>query len=147
MRFSEARLGRVFILRLEDGEVVHETIERFAREQGIEAASLTLVGGADAGSQLVVGPRHDRILPLEPLQHQLDHVHEVAGVGTLFCDEAGVPLVHLHMACGRGATTVTGCIRGGVRVWRVLEVIVQELVGSTARRRLEQPLNVHLLQP
>lgn len=147
MRYSEARPGRIFILRLEDGDIVHETIERFALEQHITAASLIAVGGADDGSRLVVGPREDRRLPLEPMQRVLEHAHEVAGVGTLFRDEAGVPLVHMHMACGRDGATATGCIRSGVRVWHVMEVIVQELTDATARRATEQPLGLKLLQP
>lgn len=147
MRYSQARIGRVFILRLEDGDIVHETIERFAEEQKIMAASLIVVGGADAGSRLVVGPHEDRGLPLEPMQYALEHVHEVAGVGTLFRDEAGVPLVHMHMACGREGSTVTGCIRTGVRVWHVMEVILQELIDTTALRAMEQPLGLKLLQP
>jgi predicted DNA-binding protein with PD1-like motif len=52
MKFSQARQGRVFILRLEDGEIVHEVIEQFATEHGIKAASLIVVGGADDGSRL-----------------------------------------------------------------------------------------------
>lgn len=147
MRYSQARPGRVFILRLEDGDIVHEVIERFAEEQNILAASLIVVGGADDGSRLVVGPREDRGLPVEPMQHALEHTHEVAGVGTLFRDEAGVPLVHMHMACGRAGDTITGCIRSGVRVWHVMEVILQELVDTTARRVTEQPLGFKLLQP
>ena len=147
MRYAEARPGRIFILRLEDGDIVHETIERFALEQNIMAASLIVVGGADDGSRLVVGPREDRNLPLEPMQHVLKHAHEAAGVGTLFRDEAGVPLVHMHMACGREGATVTGCIRSGVRVWHVMEVILQELTDTTARRATEAPLGLKLLQP
>ncbi|ADW18258.1 protein of unknown function DUF296 [Desulfobulbus propionicus DSM 2032] len=147
MRFAQARQGRVFIVRLEDGEIVHEVIERFAAEQQIEAASLLVVGGADDGSRLVVGPREDRGLPLEAMHWPLEHAHEVAGVGTLFRDEQGTPLVHLHMACGRGGQTITGCIRTGVRVWHVMEVIVHELVGSSARRAVEEPLGLKLLQP
>lgn len=147
MRYSEARPGRVFILRLEDGDIVHETIERFAAEHNIMAASLIAVGGADDGSRLVVGPREDRGLPLEPMQYALEHAHEIAGVGTLFRDEAGVPLVHMHMACGREDSTITGCIRTGVKVWHVMEVILQELTGTTARRATEQPLGLKLLQP
>jgi len=147
MRYSEARTGRVFILRLEDGDIVHETIERFAMEHDIIAASLIVVGGADDGSRLVVGPREDRGLPVEPMQHALEHAHEVAGVGTLFRDEVGVPLVHMHMACGRAGDTITGCIRSGVRVWHVMEVILQELVDTTARRVTEQHLGFKLLQP
>ena len=147
MQFSEARPGRMFVLRLEDGDIVHETIERFAREQNIEAASLIAVGGVDDGSRLVVGPREDRGLPLEPMQRELHHAHEIAGVGTLFRDEDGVPLVHMHMACGREGETTTGCIRAGVRVWHVLEVIVHELVGTSTKRMLEQPLGLKLLRP
>lgn len=147
MRYSEARPGRVFVLRLEDGDVVHETIERFAVEQRIEAASLIVVGGADDGSRLVVGPREDRGLPLEAMKTQLAHAHEVAGVGTLFRDEEGVPLLHMHMACGRAGQTITGCIRDGVKVWHVMEVIIHELVGSTARRVVEAPLGLKLLRP
>ena len=147
MRYSQARIGRIFVLRLEDGDIVHETIERFAEEQKIMAASLIVVGGADNGSRLVVGPREDRGLPLEPIQYALEHAHEVAGVGTLFRDEAGVPLVHMHMACGREGSTITGCIRTGVRVWHVMEVILQELIDTSARRATEQPLGLKLLQP
>ena len=147
MRYSTAQPGRVFVLRLEDGEIVHEVIERFALEQGIEAASLLIIGGADDGSRLVVGPAEDRGLPLSPMKLQLDHAHEVTGTGTLFRDDEGVPLLHMHMACGREGKTITGCIREGVRVWHVMEVVIHELVGSTARRRVEEPLRLKLLCP
>ena len=49
MRYSTARMGRIFVIGLEDGEVLHATIERFAEEQGIRAAALIIVGGADEG--------------------------------------------------------------------------------------------------
>lgn len=147
MKFSEARQGRIFILRLEDGEIVHEIIEQFAKSQNIRAASLIIVGGADDGSSLVVGPREDRGLPLDPMKHTLQNAHEVAGTGTLFPDESGVPLLHLHMACGREDQTVTGCIREGVKVWHVMEVILFELLDSPAVRAEEAPLGLKLLRP
>jgi predicted DNA-binding protein with PD1-like motif len=147
MKFSEARQGRVFVLRLEDGEIVHEIIERFAVDQKIEAASLLIIGGADDGSTLVVGPREDRGFPLEAMQFQLVNAHEIVGAGTLFRDEEGTPLLHMHLACGRAGTTVTGCIREGVKVWHVMEVIIHELVGTTARRAVEEPLGLRLLRP
>ena len=147
MKYSEARQGRVFILRLEDGEVVHEVIEQFALDHGIEAASLIVVGGADDGSRLVVGPAKDRELPLEPMQTVLKNAHEVSGTGTLFRDETGQPLIHMHMACGRKKETVTGCIRQGVKVWHVMEVVLFELLGTEARRLKEAPLDLKLLNP
>lgn len=147
MKYAQARQGRVFILRLEDGEVVHEVIEQFAMDQGITAAALTIIGGADAGSRLVVGPETDRELPLKPMEHILENAHEVAGTGTLFLDDTGTPLIHMHMACGRKDQTATGCIRQGVRVWRIMEVIIFELLDTTAKRIEEAPLGLKFLQP
>jgi predicted DNA-binding protein with PD1-like motif len=147
MKFSQARQGRVFILRLEDGEIVHEVIEKFAADQDIKAASLMVVGGADAGSKLVVGPEQDRGLPLNPMQLALQNAHEVAGTGTLFPDDQGVPLLHMHMACGREDRTVTGCIREGVKVWHVMEVVIFELLDTEAKRTEQAPLGLKLLQP
>lgn len=147
MRYEEAKMGRVFVLRLEDGEIVHEVIETFAREHQLRAAALIILGGAADGSTLVVGPREDRILPVIPMTHILANAHEVAGTGTLFPDEDGAPVLHMHMACGRRAETITGCISKGVKVWRVMEVILFELLDTRAVRRQEPPTDFKLLQP
>ena len=147
MRYSQARQGRVFILRLEDGEVVHAVIEQFAKDHDIHAAALVIIGGADANSRLVVGPESDRDLPLKPMERVLEHAHEVTGTGTLFLDDSGQPLIHMHMACGRQDRTITGCIRQGVKVWHIMEVILFELVNTTARRVEEAPLGLKFLQP
>ena len=58
-------------------------VEAFAAEHEVRAATVIAVGGADDGSQLVVGPENDRGQPVVPLLHSLKHAHEVAGVGTL----------------------------------------------------------------
>ncbi len=147
MRYSEAQQGRTFIIRLEDGEIVHETLERFAAEKGIRAAALLILGGADKGSRLVVGPRESRSKPVMPMLHELYEAHEVTGTGTIFPDEDGVPLLHLHMACGREENTVTGCIREGVKVWHVMEVVMFELTGTSATRRPDPEIGFKLLKP
>jgi len=147
MKYSEARQGRVFVIRLEDGDILHETIEAFAEEKGIRAAALIVLGGADNGSRLVVGPERDRDRPVTPMEYVLDHVHEATGVGTLFPGSGGRPVLHMHIACGRNDETITGCVRRGVRAWHVLEVILQELVESTATRVLNSETGFALLQP
>ena len=147
MKYSSAKPGRVFVLRLEDGDVVHETIESFAREQGIIAASMIVLGGADAGSTLVTGPEQGRVQPVVPKTQVLDDVHEVTGTGTLFPDESGTPVLHLHMACGRGFSTVIGCVRYGVRVWHVMEVVLYELLDSTGMRKKDLTTGFDLLVP
>ena len=147
MKYSEARQGRVFVLRLEDGEIVHEVIEQFAKDQDIRAASLVIVGGADGGSHLVVGPKEDRGLPLNPMKLQLEHAHEITGTGTLFRDDQDIPLLHMHMSCGRKDQSITGCIREGVKVWHVMEVVLFELLNCSAKRLIEEPLGLKLLSP
>jgi predicted DNA-binding protein with PD1-like motif len=147
MKFSEAKQGRTFIIRLEDGEIFHEEIERFARDKGIERAFLNVVGGADKTSRLVVGPEEGRSLPINPMEHELYDVHEVTGTGTLFPDDMGNPVVHLHMACGREENTVTGCVRSGVKVWQVMEVILVELLDTSARRMPDRATGFKLLIP
>lgn len=147
MQYSEAKQGRIFVIRLEDGETVHEEIERFAREQSITAAAMIILGGADEGSKLVVGPKRGRAQLINPMEHILDNVHEIAGTGTLFPDEEGNPIVHMHMACGRNGKTVTGCIRSGVQVWQVMEVILFELIDTAAKRVLEPDTGFELLHP
>lgn len=147
MRYSTAQMGRIFVIRLEDGEVLHETIEQFAAEQGIGAAALIAVGGADAGSTLVVGPEQARAIPVNPLTHILANVHEIAGTGTLFPDEEGKPVLHMHLACGREGSTVTGCVRTGVKIWQIGEVILFELTDTAAIRKVDPQLGFKLLSP
>lgn len=147
MKHSQAQLGRIFVIRLEDGDIVHEEIERFAREESIEAASLIVLGGADQESTLVVGPERGRTTPPVPMEHVLDNVHEVAGAGTLFPDDEGNPVLHMHVACGRTSSTITGCVRRGVKVWQVMEIVLFELVDTTAVRRLDPKTGFALLRP
>jgi predicted DNA-binding protein with PD1-like motif len=147
MKYSQARFGRTFILRLEDGEILHETIEAFAREHSITAAAVIALGGADAGSKLIVGPEEGRSKPVIPMEHVLDNVHEIAGVGTIFPTKAGKPVLHMHIASGRKDRTVTGCVRRGVKVWQVLEVIIAELVDSRAHRAFDEVTGLELLEP
>jgi len=147
MRYSEAELGRVFIIRLEQGEVVHEVLERFAAEKNVRSAAVLMVGGAQRGSRLVVGPEDGDALPVVPLRHVLSKVHEMAAVGTLFPDESGRPSLHVHAALGREGRATVGCIRAGVVVWLILEVIMIEIAGDRAKRLRDPVTGFDLLEP
>ncbi len=147
MKYSQARPGRIFVIRLEDGDILHEAVEGLARSEKIQAAAILAVGGADAGSTLIVGPEDGRAERIVPMEHILEGVHELTGTGTLFPDEEGKPVLHMHIACGREDKTVTGCVRRGVRVWQVLELILIELCDTEAVRRLDTATGFNLLQP
>lgn len=147
MKYSEAKLGRTFVIRLEDGDILHESVERFAAKRSITAATLIAVGGADSGSELVVGPKDGRANPVTPMGHAFEDVHEVAGVGTIFPNEKGDPILHMHVACGRGDRAVAGCVRRGVKVWHVLEIVLTELTDTSATRVLDSATGFELLRP
>ena len=54
MKSSEGQVGRVFVIRLEDGDTVPDCIERFAEENGVMLGQAILVGGI-GGGEVVVG--------------------------------------------------------------------------------------------
>jgi predicted DNA-binding protein with PD1-like motif len=134
-------------MRLEDGDVVHEAIEELAHGEGVQRAAVLVLGGADGGSRVVVGPEDGRAAVIEPLERVLRGVHEMAGVGTVFPDTEGRPRLHLHAAFGRDDRVAAGCIRLGVTTWIVGEVVVIELLGSRAMRRRDAATGFDLLEP
>ena len=75
------------------------------------------------------------------------NLHEIVGTGTLFPDEQGNPTLHMHVAGGRLNSTITGCVRTGVQIWQVAEVVLVELLDTSASRKLEPALGFKLLQP
>ena len=133
MKASEGKLGRVFVLRLEDGDVVPDCIERFAEEKKISVGHVVMVGGI-GGGEVVVGPRRSDEMPPEPMLLPIDGAHEVAGVGVIAPGEDGKPVLHIHAALGRSGQTTTGCLRPGVTTWLVGEVILYEIVGANVTR-------------
>jgi len=147
MKYSEAKPGRIFIIRLEDGEIIHEEIERFAQDHSINAAAIIILGGVDKDSKLIVGPEEGRVNPINPMEHILKDVHEAMGTGTLFPDEEGNPVIHIHMSFGRNDKSLTGCIRSGVNVWEVMEAIIFELIDTNSKRILDEKTGFKLLIP
>ena len=147
MRCAMGSMGRVLVVRLETGDVLHECVERAAKENGISRAAVLALGGADRGSRMVVGPKDGRSEDIEPMLTELAGESEMAAVGTLFPDESGAPSLHMHASAGRGGGSVTGCVRAGVKTWHVLEVVLIELVGATAVRRPDAATGFKLLQP
>jgi len=146
MEYAEGRIGRLFVVRLTEGERLPEAIEAFAREQGLQQALVIYLGGAQAGSRLVVGPDAAHPEAIVPLVHTLTGIQEVVGVGTLFPDEAGEPVLHLHAAVGREGGATVGCTRAGVEVWLVGEVVILEILGPRAVRKKEAPSGLALLR-
>jgi predicted DNA-binding protein with PD1-like motif len=145
MKASEGQLGRVFVIRLEDGDAIPACIESFAEEKRISVGQVILVGGIGDG-QVVVGPRRSDEMPPEPMLLPVDGVHEVVGAGTIAPDRKGKPTLHMHAALGRSGQTITGCLRPGVTTWLVGEVIIFEILGTDAVRMPNKKASFELLQ-
>ena len=130
MHSAEMREGRTFVLRLDEGEVLHESVEAFCREKGIRHATVTAVGGVGPGSRFVVGPTWPIDGEVVPKTFELDAPCELTGTGTVFPDMDGNPIMHMHGSVGREGRSSTGCFRLNVVVWLVMEVVIRELVGE-----------------
>ncbi len=146
MKAVEGSMGRVFVLRLEDGDVVPDCIEAFAAEKGISVGHVVLIGGI-GGGEVVVGPRRSDERPPDPMLLPIDGAHEVAGVGVIAPGEDGKPVLHIHAALGRSGKTTTGCLRPGVSTWLVGEAIICEILNAGVARVMDPESGFALLQP
>jgi predicted DNA-binding protein with PD1-like motif len=145
VKASEGRLGRVFVVRLEDGDVLPDCLECFAAEKGISVGQVILVGGIGSG-EVVVGPRNSAEMPPEPMLLPVDGAHEVVGVGIIAPDKDGKPVLHIHAALGRSGQTLTGCLRPGVKTWLVGEAIIYEILGAKAARLPDKASGFDLME-
>ena len=145
MQYTEARQGRIFVLRLEDGEVVHEVLEAFAAARGIKRAAVMFLGAAQKGSRMVAGPADESARPVPVNINLLNDVSEAFGTGTIFPDAQGRPVLHMHAAFGHKEEVFTGCIRAGVTIWHVGEAVVFELLDAAGARLKDDASGFDLL--
>ena len=145
MKASEGKIGRVFVVRLEDGDVLPDCLEKFAAENLIKCGHVILVGGIGDG-QVVAGPRQTDEMPPDPVYIPVDGAHEVVGVGIIAPDKNGRSVLHIHASLGRGGKVITGCLRPGVTTWLVGEAIIYEITGASARRLPDERSGFDLLE-
>ena len=145
MKASEGNLGRVFVIRLEDGDVVPDCIERFAEEKGISTGHVVLIGGI-GGGEIVVGPHDSNKMPPQPVYSSINDAHEVVGAGIIAPGENGKPVLHIHAALGRGNKSIVGCLRPGVKTWLVGEVILYEITNAHVARVMDKKSGFALMQ-
>jgi uncharacterized protein len=146
LNFTQARMGRIFIVRLHNDDHLPIVLETFAENQKISSALCFFLGGVQDKSRIVVGPKDGNVFPPEPMSLLLKGVHEACGVGTIFCNEEGKPKLHMHAAFGRESETLTGCVRMGVDVWQIGEVLILELTETVAKRAVDKKTGFEFLE-
>ncbi|NOX97007.1 MAG: DNA-binding protein [Nitrospirae bacterium] len=147
MKYSEGKIGRIFVIRLEDGDKLPDVIELLAREKNISRGLCILVGGIKDGGNIVAGPKDSESTPIVPMVFKLKGVHEIVAAGAIFPDSNGQPRLHMHAALGREEKTRTGCIRPGIEVWKLGEVILLEIIDNNAYRAEDSDTGFESLRP
>ena len=145
MKYTQGAIGRIFVLRLEDGDLLNDTLEAFARDHEVRRGLAFYLGGSADGSRVIVGPDETRGDGIIPLVHVLAGAQEAFAVGTIFPDAAGEPVLHMHAASGREGEATVGCTRAGLQTWLVGEVVLLEILGTDARRELDKDSGFQLL--
>lgn len=143
MEYQVGKIGRVIAARLFEGEDVYREIEGLAAKENVRNAAVLVVGGLRK-AKVVVGPINPTG-PIEPNFREFNDAREIAGVGTIFCEDQR-PKLHLHGAIGRGDVTLAGCPRGGASVFCILEVVIIEIDGLNAARALDPEMGLKLLR-
>ncbi len=143
MQYESAQTGRMLTIRLSDNEPVYESVLSVARKENIRRAVLWIIGGAK-NAHVIVGPEQGDARPVKTVPFFFSDSREILGMGTIFPDESGHLLLHIHAAFGKNETTITGCPRIGLDCWLVAEIIMLEIRGGTALRKLDEN-GFHLL--
>jgi len=143
MKYQVGEIGRVIVARFEDREDALKNIADIAKKENIRSAVFYLIGGLRQG-RVVVGPEKEE-LPPKPVWKEIKESHEVLGIGTIFWQE-DEPKIHFHGAFGKKDMIKVGCLRETSETFLVIEAIIIEIEGVTARRELDQASGLTLLK-
>jgi hypothetical protein len=141
MQYTEGQLGRVFIVRIDDGEDMLVSLRQFILDKGIHAGSILFLGALMSG-RMVTGPE-EPIIPPTPHFVMFEGGWEVFGLGTIYMGEGG-PHIHYHASVGRAGHALTGCLREKATTYLIVEAVIQEFTGLSARREFDKKMQVHL---
>jgi predicted DNA-binding protein with PD1-like motif len=143
MRYSKGSVGRIFLLKFDDDDIVIKELERLARRERLKCAAMIFMGALKKGD-LVTGPKKC-VIPPEPNWSKFKDGWEVLGIGTIFTNSKG-PQIHVHTSMGKKDKVMTGCVRKDSKVFLVIEAVVFELKGVNATKEVDPKTGLNLLK-
>lgn len=143
MKYTKGSVGRVFLIKFDNKDVLLDEIDKLARRERIKAATFIFLGALREGD-LVTGPKKP-VIPPEPNWTSFRDAWEVLGIGTIFTNKKG-PQIHIHTAMGKKDKVLTGCIRKGTKVFLVIEAVLFELKGIKAAKEIDPTTGLNLLR-
>ena len=141
MQYTEGQIGRVFVVRIDDGEDMLISLHQFVNDKSIQAGSILFLGALMSG-RMVTGPE-DPVIPPVPHFVLFEGGWEVFGVGTIYPGESG-PHIHYHASVGRSGHALTGCLREKAITYLIVEAVIMEFNGLSARREFDEKTQIHL---
>ena len=131
MDYRKGSIGRVFIVRFDEGDLFLEGLLEIITEEKITNGWFHVLGGLRE-ADVVIGPK-EPVMPPEPVWSEVRGARETIGTGSIFWD-GNEPKIHLHAALGHHGETLTACVRKGTKVYLVLELVIFEIDGIQASR-------------
>ena len=141
MQYSEGQVGRVFVVRIDDGEDFLVSMRKFIADKGIQSGSVLFLGALMNG-RMVTGPEEPVIPPI-PHFVMFEGGWEVFGVGTIYPGEGG-PHIHYHASVGRAGHALTGCLREKATTYLIVEAVIIEFTGLFGRREFDERTQMNL---
>src|SRR5208337_4076528 len=135
MQYAEGKPGRIFLMRIDHGEDLIETIRDFIVRHAVHCGYVRFIGALEYG-QVVTGPE-EAVLPPEPHFETFSGGWEVVGLATITPGEDG-PHLHLHASLGKGNRVLTGCLRGTVTTYIIVEAVITEVLDVEMHRAPDQ---------
>ena len=126
------------MLRLEQGLDLFGTLGEFAREHGIQAA--TVVFGIGMLRDVTVGYWNGS----EYVRHELPAPHELVGLHGSIADADG-PSIHLHAALAGPDHHLVGGHLIRATVWVLNEILIDTFPGRTFARPIDETLGLRKL--
>ncbi|MCX5711554.1 MAG: DUF296 domain-containing protein [Candidatus Omnitrophica bacterium] len=143
MKYTKGTIGRIFLIKFENNDILLEKLAEFVCKENIKAASLIFLGALRKGL-LITGPKKP-VIPPQPNKVNFKDGWEVMGMGTVFTNKKG-PQIHIHGTMGKKLKTLTGCVRGNSRVFLVIEAVLMELKGIKAGKDIDPATGLNLLR-
>jgi uncharacterized protein len=141
MQYTEGQLGRVFVVRIDDGEDMLISLRQFINDKSVCAGTILFLGALMNG-RMVTGPE-EPVIPPVPHFVMFEGGWEVFGIATIYPAEGG-PHIHYHASVGRSGHALTGCLREKAISYLIVEAVILEFTGLAARRELDQKTQLHL---
>ena len=143
MKYTKGSIGKIFVLKFENNDVLLDELSRFIKKERLKAAVMVFIGALREGL-LVTGPKKP-IIPPQANEVNFKDGWETLGIGTIFTNAKG-PQIHIHGSMGKKKDVLTGCVRGKSKVFLVIEAIVFELKGVKASKDIDPKTGLNLLR-